>query len=204
MISIEDLAALKTACLSCTNCELAATRTQVVFSRGNPHNRVIVVGEAPGAEEDKSGRPFTGASGQLLDKMFLSVGLSPNFDLYITNTVRCRPPGNRVPSEQETESCRFWLEDEITLIDPKFIVAVGATSLKWFTKKPIKITQERGKWFNWQHPSGVLYKVIPIFHPSFLLRQGANWGDPDSVYNKTFNDLKAIAKALKEGEFENA
>ena len=125
-----SLDALREAACNCHKCPLAPTRTNVVVERGDRKAKILIIGEAPGEQEDLSGLPFVGKSGQLLDKILQSVGFDTDKDVYICNTVKCRPPNNRVPTEIEINTCKPYLLEQIRLIDPKIILLTGATSLK--------------------------------------------------------------------------
>jgi DNA polymerase len=152
---------------ACTRCRLAVGRTNVVFGMGNPSADLMFVGEGPGAEEDKQGLPFVGRSGQLLDRLILEeMGLT-RADFYITNTVLCRPPGNRDPQEDEIASCRPFLEQRIELIRPKVVVTLGNFATKLLLGTTEGITRLRGRSYPFR--TGVL---IPTFHPSAALRSG--------------------------------
>jgi DNA polymerase len=137
-----------------------------VFARGSAENGVCFVGEGPGADEDRLGYPFVGAAGQLLDKMIAAMGLQRD-DVYVCNVVKCRPPGNRKPTPDEMEACAPYLSEQLELIGPKVIVALGATAATGLLGLTLNITRLRGQWR--------LYKgklpVMPTFHPSYLLRQ---------------------------------
>ena len=151
----------------CKNCPLHKGRTNTVPGEGNINNRLMFVGEGPGADEDAQGRPFVGRSGKLLGKIIESVGLKRE-DLYITNIVKCRPPENRNPKEEEMEACNSYLEAQIAVIKPRIIVTVGLVPTKWILRDKIEnigITKIRGQFYDW---NGI--KVFPIFHPSYLLR----------------------------------
>ncbi|MCU1460914.1 MAG: phage polymerase-related protein [Acidimicrobiales bacterium] len=162
------LAELEADASACVRCPLAAGRTQVVFGVGNPDADVMFVGEGPGAEEDKQGKPFVGRSGQLLDRLVLQeMGLTRN-DCYIGNVVCCRPPGNRDPLPAEIEACRPWLEGKLDLIDPKVVVTLGNFASKLLLDTTTGITKLRGRTYPYR--SGVL---IPTFHPAAVLRGGA-------------------------------
>ena len=180
----------ETAC-NCQKCPLAATRTNVVVERGDRKAKILIIGEAPGEQEDLSGLPFVGKSGQLLDKILESVGFDTTKDVYICNTVKCRPPNNRVPTDVEMNTCKPYLLEQIRLIDPKIILLTGATSLKSIMGEKRGITKIRGQWLEWE---GRL--VMPIFHPSYLLRnQSREQGSPKWL---TWQDVKAIkAKYLE-------
>ena len=187
----DSLDALKEAACNCQKCPLAPTRTNVVVERGDRNAKILIIGEAPGEQEDLSGLPFVGKSGQLLDKILESVGFDTSKDVYICNTVKCRPPNNRVPTEVETTTCKPYLLEQIRLVDPKIILLTGATSLKSILGEKLGITKVRGKWYEWE---GRL--VMPIFHPSYLLRnQSREQGSPKWL---TWQDVKAIkAKYLE-------
>ena len=186
-----SLDALSEVACSCQKCPLAPTRTNVVVERGDRNAKILIIGEAPGEQEDLSGLPFVGKSGQLLDKILESVGFDTSKDVYICNTVKCRPPNNRVPTEVETTTCKPYLLEQIRLVDPKIILLTGATSLKSILGEKLGITKVRGKWYEWE---GRL--VMPIFHPSYLLRnQSREQGSPKWL---TWQDVKAIkAKYLE-------
>jgi DNA polymerase len=152
----------------CTKCKLAQLgRTQVVFSRGDPNADLMFVGEGPGAEEDKQGKPFVGRSGQLLDKLIREeLGISPD-DVYVGNTVKCRPPGNRDPEPDELTACWPYLEQQIALVDPKVIVTLGNFATKRLLETKEGITKLRGKSFPYMGRT-----LIPTFHPAAVLRGG--------------------------------
>jgi DNA polymerase len=153
---------------TCQRCKLAdAGRTQVVFGMGNPHADLMFVGEGPGAEEDRQGLPFVGRSGQLLDKLMLEeLGITRD-RVFIANTVKCRPPGNRDPEPDEIAACRPWLEQQLTLIDPKVVVTLGNFATKLLLETKEGITKLRGRSYPFRN--GVL---IPTFHPAAVLRGG--------------------------------
>jgi DNA polymerase len=156
---------------TCVKCKLADLgRTQVVFGMGDPHADLMFVGEGPGAEEDKQGLPFVGRSGQLLDKlMFEELGITRD-RVFIANTVKCRPPGNRDPEPDEVAACWPWLEQQLALIDPKVVVTLGNFATKLLLDTKEGITRLRGKTYPFR--TGVL---IPTFHPAAVLRGG---GEP--------------------------
>jgi uracil-DNA glycosylase family 4 len=133
-------------CGACQGCPLAQGRQQVVFSRGNPQARLMLIGEAPGAQEDALGQPFVGRSGQLLDQLLAEAGLDSNRDAYICNGVKCRPPENRKPTARELAACRPWLEQQIVLVQPQVLVLVGATALQAVLAIKGPISQLRGQW----------------------------------------------------------
>ena len=155
----------------CTRCKLSGLgRTQVVFGMGDPHADLMFIGEGPGAEEDKQGLPFVGRSGQLLDKLILEeLGITRE-RVFIANTVKCRPPGNRDPEPDEIAACRPWLEQQLSLIDPKVVVTLGNFATKLLLETKEGITKLRGRTYPFR--KGVL---IPTFHPAAVLRGG---GEP--------------------------
>ena len=152
---------------TCVRCPLSKGRTQVVFGVGNPNADLLFVGEGPGEQEDLQGEPFVGKSGKLLDKMILEeMGLTRQ-DVYIANTVLCRPPGNRDPLPEELDACRPWLEAKLEVIDPKVVVTLGNFATKQLLDTKEGITKIRGKTYPYRR--GVL---VPTFHPAAVLRGG--------------------------------
>lgn len=168
----DTLAALYEAICSFDGCSLKKTATNTVFADGNPQASVMVIGEAPGANEDKEGIPFCGASGQLLDKALASIGLSRETNLYITNNLFWRPPGNRRPTPEELAMCAPFVEKHIALINPKLLILAGSTSATSILQQTVGITQLRGKLYSYTNL--YLDQPIPVvvtYHPSYLLRQ---------------------------------
>lgn len=165
----EELEKIKEKCFGCHKCILGDTRNNIVFSDGKPNPKLMLIGEAPGFYEDKLGKPFVGKAGQLLDKIFASVGLTRERDVYICNTVKCRPPENRNPLPDEKEACWEFLKGQIDIIRPKIILLCGNVAVQSILGNVGGITKIRGKWFE---GSDVVYgaKLMPIFHPSYLLR----------------------------------
>ena len=161
---------LRETAMVCTSCRLSGTRTQVVFSDGVPDARLIVVGEAPGANEDETGRPFVGAAGKFLDLLLLTVGLSRQESVYICNVLKCRPPGNRNPLPDEIETCSPFLRKQIEIIRPEALLAVGSFSGQLLTgRQGAPLGQLRGQVHS--------YEGIPLvctYHPAALLRN-ARW-----------------------------
>ena len=176
---------LRQQCMSCRACGLADTRTNVVFGVGDPRAEVLLVGEAPGASEDRQGEPFVGAAGKLLDDMLAMIGLRRQ-QIYITNSVKCRPPQNRDPLNVEQDACIGWLRRQTALLRPKLIVCLGRIAAKAIIKEDFKITAEHGKWFQ---RGGV--QMTAIYHPSALLRDVEKRPE-------TFVDLKAIQAKVRE------
>lgn len=174
---LEDLSTRVAACRECGLCQ---SRTGTVFGEGDPHAEIMFVGEAPGEEEDKTGRPFVGAAGRLLDKMITAMGLARG-DVYIANTLKCRPPGNRNPDKTELAHCLFYLARQIAIIKPSVIVTLGAVASralideKQFVKVTggsSSVTKIHGRRFEYvDGPAGVhSTPIIPTYHPAFLLR----------------------------------
>lgn len=153
---------------TCTQCDLHKERTQTVFSRGTGSSGLCFVGEGPGAEEDAQGKPFVGAAGQLLDKMIIAMGLSPE-EVYVCNVVKCRPPNNRRPTPAEMTSCSAYLERQLELLNPQVIVALGGTAVAGLLGITDGITRVRGKFRLYQGRIA----VMPTFHPAYLLRNPA-------------------------------
>ncbi|HBG14379.1 MAG TPA: uracil-DNA glycosylase [Synergistaceae bacterium] len=170
----------------CEKCPLAPGRKNVVFGDGDRSTRLLFIGEAPGAEEDEQGIPFVGKAGQLLTRILEAAGIDRK-GIYITNVVKCRPPGNRVPSIEEMHACEDILKGQVALINPSIIVCLGATPTKWILKTGPgeSISKIRGKWFDWK---GI--RVMPMFHPSFLLRnQSKKKGSPREL---TWIDIQEV------------
>lgn len=164
----ESLEQLKTDCLSCADCPLAQTRTNVVFGVGVPTAEVLFVGEGPGENEDLQGEPFVGRGGQLLDKYLTHIDLSREKNIYIANIVKCRPPQNRDPLQEEQEACMDWLRNQTALLRPKIIVCLGRIAAMRIIKPDFKITREHGQFFK----KGNIYMTATL-HPAALLRNPA-------------------------------
>lgn len=192
MTKEQELNKIKEECNNCKKCALGATRKNIVFSDGNPNAKIVLIGEAPGADEDATGTPFVGRAGKYLSKLMEECGLSRKDDFYICNTVKCRPPENRVPTDEEKSLCENYLLSQIKIVNPKVIVLCGATSAKSFLGNKIKISQIRGKWFK-------LFDGIDatvILHPSFLLRKHSEEeGAPRWL---TREDLKKIKELIEQ------
>lgn len=175
--------------LACNGCPLALTRTNVVFGDGNPNSRLMFIGEGPGADEDAQGIPFVGKAGQLLTQILTAGGIDRN-EVFITNIVKCRPPENRVPTQEEMIICDQHLQTQIMLINPALIVLLGNTPTRWILKTNDGITKIRGKWFEWR---GIA--VMPMFHPSYLLRNASSTeGSPKHL---TWIDIQEVNKQWK-------
>lgn len=189
---IDSLDTLKLRIQSCRRCGLCSQRNNVVIARGNPEARLMIIGEGPGQQEDLSGLPFVGRAGQLLDKILASVEIDKDRDVYICNVVKCRPPGNRVPTPEEMDSCRPFLDAQIALVKPAIIMLAGSTAIQSVLKSKDPVSRVRGKWFT--HESGA--KVMPVFHPSYLLRNDSR--EVGSPKWQMWQDIKEVAKALRE------
>ncbi len=190
MNNILEFESLKKVCLDCKQCALSKTRTNVVFGRGNPNTKIFIIGEGPGHNEDMEGLAFVGRAGKLLDAAFQSVGIDTNRDCYISNIVKCRPPNNRKPQNEEIESCSTWLDQQINLINPKIIVLAGSTAVESYLNIKEPISKIRGKWIERDGR-----KVMPIFHPSYLLRNPSKEkGKPKWL---TWRDLKLVKTELE-------
>ncbi|WP_254967776.1 uracil-DNA glycosylase family protein [Cyanobium sp. CH-040] len=193
-----DLGQLGDDCRRCRRCGLADGRTHVVVSRGNPAARLMVIGEGPGAQEDATGQPFVGRAGQLLDQMLASVAIDSNRDAYICNVVKCRPPGNRKPTALEIEACRPWLEQQIRLVDPAVILLAGASALEGVLGIKGGITRLRGQWRRGEREPLAGRWLMPILHPSYLLRNPSRQqGSPKWL---TWHDLQDVRRRLDQLE----
>jgi uracil-DNA glycosylase family 4 len=168
---------------NCTRCTLCEERTNIVHSEGNPHARLMFVGEAPGADEDAKSRPFVGRAGQLLTKIIEAIGMTRE-EVFIGNVNRCRPPMNRQPTITEAETCRPFLLREIAVVKPEVIVVMGNTAMRNLLDTKVGITKLRG---TFQDLNGI--KVMPTFHPAYLLR------DP-SKKRETWDDMKKVRDYL--------
>ncbi|CAG0930157.1 Type-4 uracil-DNA glycosylase [Planctomycetaceae bacterium] len=149
----------------CGNCRLCSSRTQTVFGTGNPNSRLMIVGEAPGGDEDIQGKPFVGRAGQLLTEIIEKGMKLRRADVYIANVLKCRPPDNRNPEPDEIEACRGYLESQIEAINPDVILAVGRFPAQWLANSALPIGQLRGKVFEYKSR-----KVVCTYHPAYLLR----------------------------------
>ena len=176
---------LQKECLNCRACGLCETRTNAVFGVGRPDAEVLIIGEAPGANEDAQGEPFVGRAGKLLDDMLAMIGLNRR-NIYITNSVKCRPPENRDPLNTEKDACRGYLKRQMELMRPKIIVCLGRVSAMELIKEDFKITQEHGQFFE---KDGTL--MMALYHPAALLR------DPHKKPD-TFQDLKNLQAKIRE------
>ena len=182
-----DLAALATQITQCQKCTLCSTRRQAEPGEGNPHARLMFVGEAPGADEDRLGRPFVGNAGQLLDKIIQACGLRRE-DVYIANILKCRPPGNRDPLPEEITQCMPYLREQITLIAPEVIVALGAHAARALLDKAEGIGALRGRFWSFTVAPGTTpIQVMPTYHPAYLL------------HNYSTDNRKRVWEDMKKG-----
>ncbi len=184
-VSVDDsLASVAGEVAGCTKCVLHESRTQTVPGEGSRTPEILFVGEGPGADEDKTGRPFVGRAGQLLTKMIQAMGYARE-DVFIANVVKCRPPGNRTPQLDEMETCLPYLKRQIVLLRPKVIVALGATAVKGLLDDDkIAITRVRGEWRDFEN-----IPLMPTYHPAYLLRNPAAKRD-------VWTDLKTVLARL--------
>ena len=184
---------LEGACHSCKKCRLWEMRTNVVIGKGSRNADILFIGEGPGQQEDLQGVPFVGPAGQLLDKMLASVGLSLE-DAYIANVVKCRPPGNRDPHDDEKEACLNYLRYQLMLIQPKIIVCLGRIAATTIIDPEFRITRQRGQWFERKG-----YHIIATYHPSALLRDATKkrpaWEDMQAIRVK-WDELKEHGKRI--------
>jgi len=184
----DDLDTLKAAIAAFDGCALKSGARQAVFSRGPGDAPLMVIGEAPGADEDAQGAPFVGRAGQLLDRMLAAAGLADR--AFITNTVFWRPPGNRTPTPAEQAACAPFLERAIALVNPRVLLLVGGASAKAMLKRPEGILSLRGRWLEWRSQDGALeIPALPTLHPAFLLRQPA-------AKRKSWEDMLLLAERL--------
>lgn len=169
----------------CHRCDLSQGRTNVVFGEGNKKARLMFIGEGPGYNEDQQGKPFVGKAGQLLDKMVEAIGLKRE-DVYIANVVKCRPPNNRNPYEEESVICIEYLRWQVKIINPDIIVCLGAIAARNIISPDFKITADRGKWIQ----RGSFY-IMPTYHPAALLRD-------ENKKKDSWEDFKKIRDKYKE------
>jgi DNA polymerase len=194
----ERLADAAIAAAACRRCAIGYERRNNVYGEGDPFARLMVVGEGPGETEDELGRPFVGRAGQLLDRMLSAIGL-PREQVYICNTVKCRPtlpgpngPRNRAPDAQEMDNCRPFLEEQIAIVAPEVILALGSPAAKWFMGNDFQITRMRGRWYIGPRDT----PLMVTFHPAYILRQTG--GQIDGVKRLVWDDLKAVREKLDE------
>lgn len=175
----------------CTRCKLHKTRNKIVFGDGNPKADLVFVGEGPGADEDAQGLPFVGRAGKLLTQMIEAMGLQRG-DVYICNVVKCRPPGNRQPESDEVEKCSPFLFRQLDVIQPKVIVCLGATAAQTLLQTNRSISQFRGQWLDFRG-----FKMLPTYHPAYLLRNPAAKGEVWKDLQKAMAELGLEIKKNK-------
>lgn len=178
---------LENSIINCNKCKLCKTRQNIVFGTGNKKAEIMLIGEGPGADEDMQGEPFVGRAGKLMNMAFGVVGINRQ-DVYIANVVKCRPPANRNPEDDEAFACLNYLRNQVILVKPKIIVLLGSVALKNILGKGYGITNSRGKWIE---RKGIKY--MPTWHPAALLRDETKKVD-------FINDLKLVVNELKEKE----
>lgn len=167
---------------TCTKCPLGYTRTKFVFGTGNPHAKIVLIGEAPGADEDAQGEPFVGRAGQLLTKILEAIRLTRQ-DVYICNILKCRPPNNRRPLPSEVEQCEPYLHKQLQLINPPFVVALGLTAAETLLRRKLKMNQARGRWYDYHGA-----RLLMTYHPAALLR------NPE-LKRDTWEDVQLLRRA---------
>ncbi len=183
---------LKERVKNCQKCGLCETRHNTVFGEGPEINcKVMIIGEAPGEDEDISGRPFVGKAGQLLTGILENGGGIKRNSVYIANVIKCRPPENRNPNVNEMTLCNEYLEAQLLLLRPQIVVTMGNVPTQWLLKSKHGITKLRGQWFDWR---GI--KLLPMFHPSFLLRNDSR--APGSPKDLTWKDIRALKAKIDE------
>lgn len=188
--NIGSLEELESIAKQCEKCRLRATCNKMVFGQGPKNADILFIGEGPGQDEDKQGVPFVGKAGQLMDKIFKAVDFKRE-EIYISNVVKCRPPGNRLPKPDESKICRNYLEAQIRIIKPRIIVCLGAMACQTIIDPQARIGKTRGKWFN---RNGI--KIMATYHPAALLRN-------ESYKRPTWEDFKKIRDEYNELKIEN-
>ena len=184
-----DLEMLRSKMAEFDGCALKRTATQLVFADGLPGSRIMLIGEAPGEGEDRIGRPFVGRAGQLLDRMLTAIGLDRQ-KVYIANVVPWRPPGNRTPTVQETQICLPFIERQIDLADPEYLVCLGGSAARALLGVHGGIMRARGSWFPYSRQTGRDIQALAMLHPAFLLRQPAH-------KRLAWADMRALARVLE-------
>ena len=182
---VDNIDELESQVKYCNKCDLCNNRINTVFGEGNLNADIMFIGEGPGADEDKEGKPFVGKAGKLMDQAFIGLGIKRD-NVYIANIVKCRPPNNRTPLKNEADSCLDYLRNQVVLIKPKIIVLLGNTALKNILGDTYSITSSRGKWIKMKE-----IKYMPTFHPAALLRD-------ESKKIDFWNDLKQVKKEAEE------
>ena len=187
---VESLERIAEDIQACENCQLSKTRKNTVPGEGSNNPLVMVIGEGPGADEDATGRPFVGRAGQLLDKMLAAIGLSRESNCFIANVTKCRPPGNRDPQLSETDACAAYLNRQIAILKPRFILSVGRVSAQTLLSTGEAIGKLRGKFIDFA-VEGRVIPLIATYHPSALLRN-------EELKRPAWEDLKLLRTAITE------
>lgn len=181
----------------CPHCTSATYHTRTVFGEGNPDARLMFIGEAPGEEEDRTGRPFVGRAGQKLDEIIRAMGMQRE-DVYIANVLKSRPPENRTPLQHEVEACGAFLREQVRIIEPVVIVALGGPAAKMLLQTETGITRLRGMWGTYA-VDDLLIPVMPTFHPAYLLRNYTV-----DTRQKMWSDMQAVMKRLRDADVSSA
>lgn len=182
----QELQELGTIAAGCTKCRLSEGRTQVVFGVGSATAELMIIGEAPGRNEDLQGEPFVGAAGQLLDRLLGEIGLKRS-EVYIANVIKCRPPSNRDPRPDEIDACKGYLRSQLELVDPAVVLTLGNFATRLLLKREVGITRLRGQVYPWWRR-----KLVPTFHPAAALRGG------DRVLGQMQHDMALVRDVLDE------
>ena len=183
-----DLQQLQADAIACQRCKLRASCRQVVFGDGNPAAGLVLIGEAPGEQEDIQGRPFVGRAGQLLDRILLAIGLDRH-DVYIANVIKCRPPSNRTPTPEEASLCWPWLAGQLEIIQPKIVVTLGSSATRQLVDEKAMISKVRGEWVE-----SLGLRIMPTYHPAALLHN-------PKLKKDVWADFQQIKAALEEAGY---
>lgn len=183
---MDPFSALKEEVTACKRCLLHQSRNQIVFGDGNPDADIFCIGEAPGYYEDQEGKTFIGRSGELINKIFNAAGFDRQKDVFTSNIVKCRPPGNRNPKPEEMSQCLPFLIQQIEMVQPTIIILLGSVPLQTFAGKDARITKMRGKWMHWKD-----YQIMPTYHPSALLRN-------EKLKRPVWEDFKQVVIKYRE------
>ncbi len=183
----ETLEEIRAELEGCRRCALCQGRRNIVFGTGNPHARLVLVGEAPGREEDEKGEPFVGEAGRLLDRILFAMGLQRQ-EVYICNVEKCRPPGNRDPQPEEIAACEPYLKRQLAAIRPRLIVTLGRFAVQTLLRDPAPISRLRGQWREYE---GI--PLMPTYHPAYLLRNPAG-------KREVWEDMKQVMQRLREAD----
>lgn len=178
---------LRNRIINCTACDLHKSRQHAIWGEGNSNAEILLVGEAPGADEDRVGRPFVGRSGQLQDKILAACGFTRKDHVFLANILRCRPPGNRVPTDDEVQACIPFLFEQIKLVNPKIVIPLGTTALKRLLgDNSLRISRLRGQWMKWEGRW-----LMPVYHPAAMLHN-------PGLKRDTWEDYKKVVYKYRE------